>query len=219
MGFSSLTGSLVSAWLRISAPILNLIIALVLLLLGFLVAKWLGIATTFILKLVQLDRGSKQIGFNTLLEKGDVKRTAAELLGDLVYWVIVFITVVGVAGSFGLPIGPALNSVFSYLGFVLLAAVVLGIGAFLASLLAGIVRVIAAGFGVEGAKTLSRVIYYIVIIFSFLIALAQLGIKPDVFAPQIGVIIGAVGLAAAIAFGLGCKDMAADFLHNLFKGK
>jgi hypothetical protein len=32
-------------------------------------------------------------------------------------------------------------------------------------------------------------------------------------------VVGAVGLGAAIAFGLGCKDMASDFLFNLFKGK
>jgi hypothetical protein len=105
------------------------------------------------------------------------------------------------------------------MGVVFLAALILGVGVFLAGLIAALVRLVMANLGVEGAVTVSRVIYYIVIIFTFLAALAELGISPEVFAPQIGVIIGAFGLAAAIAFGLGCKDMAADFLHNLFKGK
>jgi len=219
MGMESLVSSLNSAWLRISPLILNLIGVFFLLLIGFLIARGLDFLVTFILKLIRLDKGAKQIGLSGLLEKGDIKRTISELLGDLAYWVVVFITVVGVAENYGLPVGQALTNVFYYFGLVFIAAIVLGIGAFFASLLAGIVRVIAAGFGIEGARTLSRVVYYIVIIVTFLAALAQLGIKPDVFVPQIGVIIGAVGLAAAIAFGLGCKDMAADFLHNLFRGK
>ena len=86
-------------------------------------------------------------------------------------------------------------------------------------LISGIVRIVMANFGVEGSKTASRFIYYIVIVFTVLAVLAELGLAPDAFTPHIGVIIGAFGLAAAIAFGLGCKDMAADFLTNLFKGK
>lgn len=210
---------IVSSWSQISPLILNLLIALVFILVGFLVGKGLGYAVTFILKLVRLDKGSKKIGFSTLLEKGEVKATAAELIGSLVYWAVIFVTLIGVAKYFYLPIDVALSHIFSYFGMVILASIVLGIGLFFASFLAGIVKLVALNFGVDGGKTLSRVVYYIVIIFTFLAALAQLGINPEVFVPQIGVIIGAVGLAAAIAFGLGCKDMAADFLHNLFKGK
>lgn len=219
MDINVLADAMVSSWFKVYPLVINLIVPLFLLLAGFLAAKGLAVLTTVVLKIIQLDRGAKAVKFNLLLEKGDVKKTAAELAGDLVYWVIVFVTVVGVAKAFGLPVDNALASIFSYVGLVFVAALVLGIGAFLAALIASLVRIIASNFGIEGAKTISRFIYYIVIIFAFLAALAQLGISTEVFVPQIGVIIGAVGLAAAIAFGLGCKDMAADFLHNLFKGK
>ncbi len=141
------------------------------------------------------------------------------MLGDLFYWVVVFITVIGVSGAFGLAVDRALAGMFMYMGIVFLAAIVLGVGIFLAGLISGIVRLVLSNFGVEGAKTASRFIYYIVIVFTVLAVLAELGLSPDSFAPHIGVIIGAFGLAAAIAFGLGCKDMAADFLHNIFKSK
>ena len=125
----------------------------------------------------------------------------------------------GVLGAFGLPVEVALGKIFSYVGVVFLAALVLGVGVFLAGLISTIVRVIMANLGLEGARTVSRVIYYIVIVFIFLAALAELGFDPNSLTPHIGVILGMPALAAAIAFGLGCKDMAADFLHNLFKGK
>jgi hypothetical protein len=214
-----LLNSLSASASNILPLVLNLILALFLLLVGLLVARGLGLLATVVFKAIKLDSGAQQIGFNSILQKGDVKKATSELLGDLVYWVVAFIVVIGVAGVFGLPVAAALQKVFAYMGIVFLAAFILGVGLFLASLVSGIVRIIMINFGLEGAKTASRVIYYIVIIFAFLAALAELGISNDVFIPQIGVIIGAFGLAAAIAFGLGCKDMAADFLHNLFKGK
>jgi hypothetical protein len=219
MGFASLLYSLAKSFSIILPLIANLILALFLLLIGLLIARGLGSLTTFILKAIQLDRGAEQIGFNSLLEKGNIKKTVSELLGSLIFWLVALVVVIGVIAAFGLQVGPALTKVFAYMGIVFLAAFILGVGLLLAGLISGIVRVILVNLGLEGAKTVSRVIYYIIIVFAFLAALAELGISTDVFVPQIGVIIGAFGLAAAIAFGLGCKDMAADFLHNLFKGK
>lgn len=210
---------LISAWQSIYLEIANLLFSLLLIFLGYLVARGLSYALVWVLKMVQLDKGLKRIGFSAVLERGDVKKTSSELLGDLVYWLVIFLVIIAVAKRAGLPIEIALVNVFSYLGLVFMAAITLGIGLFLASLLAGIVKFIALNFGLESAKALARVIYYIVIIFAFLAALAQLGVKVGVIGEKIDVIVGAVGLAAAIAFGLGCKDMAADFLHNLFKGK
>jgi len=215
----ALLASLSDALVKIWSPILNLLLALFILLIGFLVARALGLLITNLLKIVRLDEGLKNIGFHNLLEKGEVKKTPAELVGDLIYWAFIFITVIGLAYYFGLPIDLALTHVFSYLGLVFLAAIVLGMGLFLASLLAGVVKLVALVLGIDGARPLARVIYYLVIIFAFLTALAQLGVKVEVIGEKLDVIVGAIGLAAAIAFGLGCKDMAADFLHNLFKGK
>ena len=219
MNITPLIASVSMAWTEISPLILYLIGSLFLLLIGYLIARGLAWGATLLLRLARLDAASKQIGLSVLLEKGEIKKSLSELIGDLIYWVVVFISLIGTAKVFGLPIEPALSKVFAFLGLVLLAALILGIGAYFATLISGIVKIVAASFGVEGAKTLSRVVYYIVIIFTFLAALSQLGIGSEVFVPQLGVIIGAFGLAAAIAFGLGCKDMAADFLHNLFKGK
>jgi hypothetical protein len=206
-------------WLMIAPSITNFLSVLFFLLLGYLIARCVAWLSTAIFKLIQLDSGAQKIGFSSLLEKADIKRTPAELIGDLFYWIILFSIVIGTAKLYSLPIEPAMDKVFSFLGLVILASIILGTGLFFAAFISTIVRLIASNFGIDGAKTLSRLIYYIVVVFAFLAALSQLGIGTEVFIPQLGVIIGAFGLAAAIAFGLGCKDMAADFLYNLFRGK
>lgn len=199
--------------------VLQIVVILGLFLIGFLVAKAVGLLISFILHFIQIDFLARKSGFEGLLERADIKKPLSELLGNLAYWVLVFILFIGVLGYFKLPVRPVLVNIFTYMGIVFLAAFILAVGVFLAGLIAGIVRVIMSNLGMEGARSVSRLIYYIIIIFAFLTALAELGISTSVFVPQIGVIIGAVGLAAAIAFGLGCKDMAADFLYNLFRGK
>ncbi|MBU0672766.1 MAG: hypothetical protein KJ732_07060 [Candidatus Margulisbacteria bacterium] len=219
MDFITLADSLVASWFVISPLVLQLVIALFLLLVGLLVARGLEKVIVIVMKAIQLDKLSDQTGFDELLSKGNIKADASELLGSLVYWVTVLVAVVTVAGAMGLPVEYALPQLFAYMGVVFLAALILGLGVFLAGLIAGIIRVIMTNLGLEGAKILPRVVYYIVIIFSFLAALAELGFDPRALTPHIGIILGMPALAAAIAFGLGCKDMAADFLHNLFKGK
>jgi hypothetical protein len=208
-----------AAWSVISPLIANVFTALVLLLIGYLIAKALAYAVTYLLELVQLDKGLKALKFNTILEKGEIKKGLSNILGDFVYWVVLFVTVIGVAKLFGVKIEPAIGKVVIYLGAVLMVAIVLGIGLFLAGLIANIVKVVCLNFGVDGGKSLARVVYYLVVIFTFLAALSQLGLRPSSIVGKLDIVLGAPALAAAIAFGLGCKDMAADFLHNIFKGK
>ncbi|MBN2057455.1 MAG: hypothetical protein JW782_01490 [Candidatus Saganbacteria bacterium] len=218
MTIDTLAASLVSSWSIIAPLVLQLLVALFLLLVGLLVARGLENISIMLMKVIQLDKASDQIGFDDLLAKGGVKKDASELVGALVYWITVLIAVVAVAGAMGLPVEIAVPMVFAYMVVVLLAALILALGVFLAGLISGIIRVIMANLGLEGAKLLPRLIYYIIIIFSFLAALAELGFRPN-WAPHIGIILGMPALAAAIAFGLGCKDMAADFLNNLIRGK
>lgn len=219
MDLMSLLAPFVAAWSVISPLIVSFVTALVLLLIGFLVAKGLAYAVVYVLKLVQLDKGSKAVKFNTVLEKGEVKKGLSDILGEIVYWAVLFITVIGVAKLFGVKIEPAIAKVVLYLGLVMMVAIVLGTGLFLATLVANIVKIVCLNFGVEGGKSLARVVYYLVIIFTFLAALSQLGLRPSSIVGKLDIVLGAPALAAAIAFGLGCKDMAADFLHNIFKGK
>jgi small-conductance mechanosensitive channel len=85
--------------------------------------------------------------------------------------------------------------------------------------IAGLVVVIANNVGLSNSRTLAKIAQYGVNIFGFLKALEILGISAAIIVASFSVIVGAVGLAFAIAFGLGCKDIAADFVTGLFKGK
>ena len=201
-------------------PLLNLLYALVLLLIGWVIAKLLQWVVALVLKAIQLDKGASAVGLTPILAKGEIKKPLSDLLGDLVYWVAIVVTMFSTVSFLGLGSAVKLfNGVLSYITGVLSAAIALGAAMFLASLISSLVLLVANNIGLLYAKTLSKVIYYSMIIFGVVITLGLLGVDAGLIVASFSVVVGGIFLAAAIAFGLGCKDIAADFITNLFKQK
>jgi hypothetical protein len=111
------------------------------------------------------------------------------------------------------------DGILAYLPAVFSAALVLGVTALISGVVGTIVLLILANFGVAFAKPIARFISYSLVAFGFIVSLSYLGIEGNWLVTSVSVIVGAIGLAFSIAFGLGCKDMAADFIYNLFKNK
>jgi len=219
MSFDLLLNYIVISWLNLFPLVVNLVLSLVVLFIGLLLAGWLGRTITFVGKLVMLDKLASMLGLDSMLERANIRKSVSELLGGLIYWLIVLVVVSSLLSVFGIRVEAALLRLFAYMGIVFVSALILGLGLFLAIVLSGIVKLVLVALGLEEARVIARVIYYTVVVFAFLAALAELGFTPKDLAPHLGIIIGFPALAAAIAFGLGCKDMAADFFHNLFKGR
>lgn len=220
MNIQSILNSVTEVSQIISPLLLNLALSLALILIALLIAKGLQLAVVYILKSVLLDKGLQAIGFTPFLTKGEIKKSPSELLGDLVYWVTVFITITAIV----LVLGPSnakelLNTLLNYSVSVIAAIFILALSILLSVVIAGIVIAISNNVGLSNSKTLAKVAQYGITVFGFLKALEVLGISAAIIVASFSVIVGAVGLAFAIAFGLGCKDIAGDFVANLFKGK
>jgi len=203
--------------LTIGPLLFNLLYALVLLLIGLLIAKGLKWVVVTILAAVKLDQGCAKIGFTDILTKGGLQAGPTRLLGALVYWLTIFVAVTAVAGILGLISAKALlGGLLAYLPAVFSSAYVLGVGIFVALLLSAVVLVIVNNIGLANANILAKVVQYAIIVFASLAALGQLGVSTDWLITPITTVIAAIGLAAAIAFGLGAKDRAANFLDKFF---
>ncbi|MBI5701347.1 hypothetical protein HZC34_05845 [Candidatus Saganbacteria bacterium] len=204
---------------KTSVQLLNVFYGLAALIIGFVLAKFFEKIAILTLQALKFDDLLKTVKFNSILEKGEVKKKPSELVGTFIYWIVIYLLIVAVAFMSGLPVESAIEKIFSSLSLILIAAIVLSLGSFFAILFGSLVYVVTVNFGLPGAKTIARLIQYVTVIMAFLLALEQLGIGAALLVPSIGVIIGALGLAVAIAFGLGCKDIMADFVSNLIKGK
>lgn len=196
--------------------------AIVILVVGWLIAKLVEAVIIRILRAVRLDAASDKAGISNVLAQGDIKLTLSELIGAIVYWLIILVVIATALNALKLTIAADLISrLVEYVPNIIGAIFILVIGTMLANFVATIVRTSASNAGIKKAGLLSNITNTVIIIFAVMMAIEQLKIASALIILAVNIILISIGLGIAIAFGLGCKDIAgkmmSDFLNNIKK--
>lgn len=199
--------------LQISQFLGNLLLVILILIIGWLVAKSIKSLVVRLLKTVKLDDLSERIELGSLLAKGGITYKLSELIGVMCYWLMLLVTAVVAVNAIGLTIAAELlNRVVLYIPNVIAAIFILISGMFIATLLRNIIQTAANNAGLYQAKFLAKLVEAAVVVFAVIITLEQLNIGARIIELTISIILASFGLALAIAFGLGCKDLAGKFM-------
>jgi small-conductance mechanosensitive channel len=213
----SLKEAMAALWTKVAVFIPNLFVALILVLLGFVVAKLLDTLLSKLLGKVGLDRLMAGTGLTKLIARAGIQVPVSALIGKIVYWFVLLVFLVSAAESLGLQrVSATLDVLALYLPKVFGAAMVLVIGVLLAQLVSGLVRSAADGVGLDYANGLGRIAQGLVIILSISVAIGQLEVKTDLLNNVIAIVLISVGLAVALALGLGSRDIAAQILAGIY---
>ncbi len=174
------------------------------------VMKWTVSKSLVFLK---FDVAAEKAGVTGLLRKGNIERTPAQLLGALVYWTILFWILISVVNAIGLEIvALGLDDLWQFLPRVIGAIIILVLGLFFANVLGGIVRTATTGAGIPNAGIFGTITKYAIAIFTVTVALRQPGIVG--VSTVFNIFFTAVCFGAALAFGLGCKDIAGKCISD-----
>lgn len=192
------------------------IVALVLVFVGYLLARLLERLT---------ERLLRRIGFNRMLEVGGVmdavERSGSHLnptrvAGNLVFWTVMFAVLVITANAAGFE---SLANVFSelvgYVPSVVAAIAIIIVGILLGALVGGLIMVSAGSL--RGGPTLARVGRGGVILLATFMALQELGVATEIVTTAFAILFGAVALALALAFGLGSRDLAGEITRQWYE--
>jgi len=192
----------------------NLLAALLILVLGWLIAKVIESVVVRFLKAVWLDRLAEQIQIAGVLAKGGIKRKLSELVGMLVYWLVMLAVLIATLNALQLTVAAQLlEQIVTFLPNVIAAIFILIVGVFAAAFLATTVRTAASNAGIAQASLLGQAVQAIVVIFAAVAALQQLQIQ--FVGEAFLIILMAVCFGLALAFGLGCKDLAGRWVNSL----
>ncbi len=201
------------AFFKLGDILSRLIGLLIVIVLGWLVAKVVKTVIIKVLKTARMDTVAESTGVNTYLSKGGIKQTLSEVVGGLFYWLCLLVTAAVAVDFLGLDVvGGLLNKIILYIPNVILSIFILLLGVFMSTFLSTMVQTAAANAGLVRAKLLAKIVETIVIVSAIVIALEQLKIGSEIIALVVTSIIIGIAAAMAIAFGLGCKDMAAKSL-------
>jgi hypothetical protein len=203
---------------RILAYLPILLGALIILIVGWIVAKLIRRGVDLLLKAIRFDVMANKTGITEVLRKGDLKFTASQVVSGLVYWLIIIMVLVMTVDALGLPkASDILSSIFAYVPKVIAALLVLVVAMFLASFVSGIVRAACGNANLPKPELIAGISQWAIIIFAATIAMEELGIAPLLVGTAFNIILGGVVLALALAFGLGGKDAAARYIDELKK--
>jgi|GEM_PF-11711 len=221
MEFDPWTQSLLSAmsslWGSVAAFIPRLFGALVVVLLGFVVAKLLDTLLSKVLGKIGLDRLMAGTGLTKLLGRAGIRVPVSTLVGKIVYWFVLLIFLVSAAESLGLErVSATLDVLALYVPKVLGAALILLVGMLLAQLVSGLVRGAAEGVGLDYAHGLARIAQGLVIIIGISVAIGQLEVKTELLNYVIAIVLITVGLAVALALGLGSRELVGQILAGIY---
>jgi hypothetical protein len=203
---------------QIAKLLVDALLVIVILIIGWIISRLIKAVVIKGLRIVKLDELSDSVGLDSLLEKGGITYSLSELIGVVCYWLSILVSFMVAINAVGLYVAAdLLNKVVLYVPNVIAAIFILILGMFVATILRNIVLTAANNAGLSQTKILSKVVETIVIAFSIFVALEQLHIGIRITELTLSIILGAVGLGCALAFGLGCRDIAGKFVSELIE--
>jgi hypothetical protein len=188
--------------------------AILLLLIGMLLAAGLRAAVERFLKFLRIDDHTEKIKLNEVLARLGFGRSPRQILGFLVYWLILLMFLVSAANAVHLTVvSDLLGQFVLFIPKVIAAVLVLAGGLLFGHFVGEIVQSAAVANSLDGAAILSKAARFVVIAFTTIMALQQIGIDTTIITSSIQIILASIGLGLALAFGLGGKDAAADMIR------
>src|SRR5215218_5106275 len=190
----------------------QLIGAILILIVGYIVAKLLEAVVTRLLGAIGFEHWMERGGIKQFFERAETRQTPTSILGRLVFWFVFIIAIVMATDALGISqVSAVLAELIAYIPNVIAAVLILILAALLANFLAGIIR------GATGSDILATVARVAIIVYAVFAALTQLGIAVQLTANTLLIVLGAVALAAAIAFGFGAQNVARDIVERAYE--
>jgi hypothetical protein len=192
----------------------GVVVAAVLILATFVVAVFLRLLIVRVLRGLEFDRRVHQLGLAALVG-WPPSATPSQTAGRVAYWttLILGLLVSLTALNASIPSRLAL-SVFEYLPHLIAALMILVVGAVAARFLARSVLIGAVNMQIQSARLLSLVVKWLVLLVAVAMALDHLGIGRGVLLLAFGILFGGVVFAAALAIGLGARDVVSRTLER-----
>lgn len=211
----SLIYSFQQMWASMFAVLPSILGAVILFVIGLVVATAIGKAIEHILKALRVDHVLSQFEFEKMLQRAGFKMQGSAFVGGLVRWFIIVVFLLASVNILGLAqVSEFLRDVLMYLPNVAIAALILIIAGVLADVGERIVRASVTSAGYNGALV-GLVVRWAIWMFSFIAVFLQLGIATPLIQTLLTGIVAALALAFGLSFGIGGKDVAASILSRI----
>ncbi len=211
-----LLSSLQGLSLEVVSFVPSLLGAVVVVIVGLIVAVGLEKLVERIIYHLKLDTLLRKLGVEMYLNRANLELNAGHFIGKFVYWFILLAFALAASDILGFnALSRFIGDVLFYIPNVIVAALIMIVTLIASHFVRGLVRASVLGVRVHGGKFLVSIAWWVVFVFGSLVALAQLGVANTIIETFVAGLIAMFALAGGLAFGLGGKDTAGKILERL----
>jgi hypothetical protein len=214
---TTLVQSFTEFWNQIVGLAPKFMAAIVILVLGYLVARLVGKVVTSVCERIGLQRGAERSGLVDSMNQVGISRTVPQIVGLIFFWLLMCVFLMAGFNVLGWEaVSDALQNIIGYIPNILVATVMVVIGLLVAALLRGVIATSADRVGLSYAQQLANAAYYVLALITFLAALKHLGVELALLNNLILIAAGAMAVGFALAFGLGGRDVIGGILAGYY---
>jgi hypothetical protein len=203
--------------LQIGAFLPRLLIALGVVVAGWLVAKAVRFSVVKALRALNFHIVGERAGIDAFLQQGGSDKDTTDLFGWLAYAAVLLVALIVASNSLGLTqVTELLGRVLRFLPNLLVAVLVVIFGSYFARFIGTAVRGHLKAAGIGDGELLGRLAQYAVVTFVVLLAVDYLDIGGRLIQHTFLILLAGVVFALALAFGLGARDRVAQMIERWF---
>ena len=210
-------GSFYDLWYTVAQYVPAILAAVVVFLIGWIVGVILYRVVVEVVRVLRIDDALKAAGMNDVAKQAGFSLDAGKFLGSLVEWFVILVFLVAALDILGLTrVTIFLQTVvLLYMPQVIVAALIIILGAIVAEVVRGIIAHSGKATGAHGANVAGTIAKYAIWITAVMAALTQLGIATEMLQTLFTGVVVALSLAFGLAFGLGGKEAAARTIERV----
>ena len=195
----------------------GILAAVLLLLVGWLLAKIVSRVISRLFRLLHFDRLADRINELKWMQKSEYKIVPSKIIGKFVYWVILLLFIITATDTLGWSaVSQSFNQLITYLPQLFGAILIFVVGFYLSNLIRDFIKTTLRSFEVASASALGETAFYVIMVIVAITALEQAGVKTSLLTSNITLIIGSFLLAFAVAFAISSRDVFKNILSSYY---
>ncbi len=195
----------------------NIAIALLILFVGWIIAKIVASVVKKILLTIKIDQLGEKLQEIEIVEKSGINVSISSFASKLVYYVLFFMFLVVAVEKLGVKaITQMMTDMIAFLPNLLVAIAILIFGVLFAEAIRKMLTTSLKSLGIPSAGMIGKAIFYFLLINVFVAAMSQSGVDTDFLSSNITVLIGGLAAAFAIAYGLASKTLASNTISSFY---
>ena len=193
-----------------------LIAAVLVLLAGYLFARQIERWVDRLLKRMDFNRMAQEGGLAEAVGRARPYLDPVHAVGKLMFWLVMLVVILLASAALGLE---SINTMFglmlSFIPTLIAGIVIVILGIIVGEFVRGLI--VASAGRVAGVPLLAKLAKTAVVIIAIFMALQQVGVAEEIVTAAFTLVVGAIALAAGLAFGLGNRELAGEITRKWYE--